>query len=88
LVPDKKTFTGAAIVIQTFPDRGEQMVRNYGFYGNVSLGIRQKENQDDLIPCILESKENVKPNRIWARLINNNFTFLMHISKNNRYLSR
>ena len=36
---------------------------------NVSRGIRQKENQDALIPCVLEPDENKKPNRNWARLI-------------------
>ena len=32
------------------PNHGEQMVRYYGFYSNVSRGLRQKENQDALIP--------------------------------------
>ena len=39
------------------------------FYSNVSRGIRQKENQDALIPSIIEPGKNVKPNRNWARLI-------------------
>jgi hypothetical protein len=39
------------------------------FYSNVSRGLRQKENEDDLIPCVLEPDENKKPNRNWARLI-------------------
>ncbi len=45
------------------------MVRYYGFYSNVSRGLRQKENEDALIPCVLEPDENAKPNRNWARLI-------------------
>jgi hypothetical protein len=45
------------------------MVRYYGFYSNVSRGIRQKENVDTLIPCVLEPEVNAKPNRNWARLI-------------------
>jgi hypothetical protein len=51
------------------PDQGEQMVRYYGFYSSVSRGLRQKENQDADIPCVLEPDENKKPNRNWARLI-------------------
>ena len=40
------------------------------YYSNVSRGKRHKENQDGLIPCILESKENSKKYRNnWARLI-------------------
>jgi len=39
------------------------------FYSNVSRGLRQKENQDNLIPCVLEPDANAKPNWIWARLI-------------------
>jgi hypothetical protein len=58
------------------PDQREQMVHYYGFYCNVSRGLHQKENQDNLIPYVLELDENKKPNRNWARLINNNFTFL------------
>ncbi len=33
------------------PDRGEQMVRYYGYYSNVSRGKR-KETEDDGVPCI------------------------------------
>jgi len=51
------------------PDQREQMVRYYGFYSNVSRGLRQKENQDTLIPCVIKPDENAKPNRNWARLI-------------------
>lgn len=50
-------------------DHSEQMVRYYGFYSNVSRGIRQKEKQDALIPCVIEIDENPKPNWNWARLI-------------------
>jgi hypothetical protein len=51
------------------PDQGQQMVRYYGFYSNVSRGRRQKEKADGLIPCVLEAEENAKSNRNWARLI-------------------
>ena len=46
------------------------MVRYYGNYSNVPRGKRQKENQDGLIPCILEREENSKKYRKnWVRLI-------------------
>jgi len=51
------------------PDHREPMIRYYGFYNNVSRGLRQKKNQDILIPCVLEPEENARPNRNWARLI-------------------
>jgi len=35
------------------PNKGEQMVRYYGFYSNVSRGKRKKVDADDLIACIL-----------------------------------
>jgi len=52
------------------PNKGEQMVRYYGYYSNVCRGKRQKAGQDQLIPCILEPDENLKAYRKnWARLI-------------------
>jgi len=46
------------------------MVRYYGYYSNVCRGRRQKENQDSLIPCIIELGENSKEyQQNWARLI-------------------
>jgi hypothetical protein len=52
------------------PNRGEQMVRYYGYYSNVSRGKRQKEGLDDAIPCILEPHGNEKAFRkSWSRLI-------------------
>ena len=51
------------------PDRGEQMVRYYGYYSNVSRGKR-KETKDDGVPCILEADKSSKEYRKnWARLI-------------------
>jgi len=50
--------------------RESQMVRYYGYYSNVSRGKRQKENQDGLIPYILEPSEDSRAYRKnWARLI-------------------
>ena len=52
------------------PNRGEQMVRSYGYYSNVLRGKRQKEGRDEVIPCILESQGDQKTfRRNWARLI-------------------
>ena len=52
------------------PNKSEQMVRYYVYYSNVSRGKRQKENQDGLIPYILEPSEDSKTYRKnWARLI-------------------
>jgi hypothetical protein len=51
------------------PDRGEQMVRDYGYYSNVFRGKR-KETEDDGVPSILEADKNSKEYRKnWARLI-------------------
>ena len=52
------------------PNRGEQMVRYYGYYSNVSRGKRKDAGADDAIPCILDPVENSKAFRKnWARLI-------------------
>ena len=52
------------------PNKGEQMVRYYGYYSNVSRGRRKKENQDALIPSILEPDEDSRAYRKnCARLI-------------------
>lgn len=52
------------------PDKREQIVRYYGYYSNVSRGKQQKDNQDGLIPYIIESDGSFKEYRKnWARLI-------------------
>ena len=35
------------------PNRGEQMIRYYGHYSNVSRGKRKKQEADDTIPIII-----------------------------------
>jgi len=40
-------------------------------YSNDSRGHRQKKNVDGLIPCVIEPDEKARPNRNWARLIQN-----------------
>ena len=59
-----------AAMCSHIPNRGEQMVRYYGYYSNVSRGKRRQKGLDDAIPCILEPQGNEKAFRkSWARLI-------------------
>jgi hypothetical protein len=52
------------------PSKGEQMVRYYGHYSNVSRGRRKKADEDDRIPSILEPELTDKAFRKnWARMI-------------------
>jgi hypothetical protein len=60
----------AAMCSHIPPNRGEQMVKYYGRYSNVSRGKRQKNGDDDMIPCIHEPEGDEKiVRRNWARLI-------------------
>ncbi|MEE9612699.1 MAG: hypothetical protein V3W19_15715 [Desulfatiglandales bacterium] len=45
------------------PNKGEQMMRYYAYYSNVSRGRRKKANTDELIPTILEPVESLKVER-------------------------
>jgi len=68
-----KTFDALewlAAMCSHVPNRGEQMVRYYGYYSNVLRGKRKKEEQDDIIPCIIE-EDIISPEqrKSWARLI-------------------
>jgi hypothetical protein len=59
-----------AAMCSHIPNRGEQMVRYYGWYSNVSRGKRQMAGTDDALPCILEPLGDEKTfRRNWARLI-------------------
>ncbi|MCX5847111.1 MAG: transposase [Deltaproteobacteria bacterium] len=59
-----------AAMCSHIPNKGEQMVRYYGYYSNVSRGKRQESTEDDDIPYIIESEEDVKAHRRkWAKLI-------------------
>jgi hypothetical protein len=52
------------------PNKGEQMVRYYGYCSNVARGKRKKAAKDDVIPCVLEPELTDKEfRRNWARLI-------------------
>ncbi len=59
-----------AAMCSHIPNRGEQMVRYYGYYSNVARGKRQKAGNDDDVPFILESLGDEKTFwRNWVRLI-------------------
>ena len=47
-----------AAMCSNVPNKGEQMVRYYGHYSNVARGKRKKQDQDGLIPSILEPVED------------------------------
>jgi len=73
---DKKTSKSfpamewLAAMCSHIPNRGEQMVRYYGYYSNVARGKRKQNGTDDIVPGILEPVENNKVLRKnWARLI-------------------
>ena len=52
------------------PNKGEQMVRYYGYYSNANCGLRKKKLPDDQTPYILEPELSPKEFcRNWARLI-------------------
>ena len=52
------------------PNTGEQMVRYYGYYSDVSRGRWKRENRDFLIRSILQPDEDPRADRkAWARVI-------------------
>ena len=70
---DPKTFPALewlAAMCSHIPNRGEQMVRYYGYYSNVARGKRKEAGTDNIIPCMTESVANNKAlKKNWARLI-------------------
>ena len=59
-----------AAMCSHIPNKGEQMVRYYGYYRNVSRGRRKEAGTDDAVPCILDAQGDAKVFRKnWARLI-------------------
>ena len=68
-----KTFDALdwlAQLVTHIPNKGEQMVRYYGFYSNKSRGLRKKAGTDDAVPALIESEVSSKEFRKnWARLI-------------------
>ena len=52
------------------PNRGEQMVRYYGYYSNKMRGMRRKTGADDAVPALMEPVLTSRAFRKnWARLI-------------------
>ncbi|MCJ7541527.1 MAG: transposase zinc-binding domain-containing protein [Desulfobacterales bacterium] len=68
-----KTFEAVdwlAQLVTHIPNRGEQMVRYYGYYSNRSRGDRKKQGKDDQVPALIQSAISPKEFRKnWARLI-------------------
>jgi putative transposase len=68
-----KTFDALdwlAQLVTHIPNRGEQMVRHYGYYSNKSRGLRKKAGTDDDVPALIESEVSPKEFcKNWARLI-------------------
>jgi hypothetical protein len=68
-----KTFEALdwlAQLVTHIPNKGEQMIRYYGFYSNKSRGLRKKAGTDDAVPALIESELSTKEFRQnWARLI-------------------
>ena len=59
-----------AAIYSHVPNKGEQMVRYYGHYSNVSRGRRKKAQTDDQTSYILEPELTDKAfRRNWSRLI-------------------
>jgi hypothetical protein len=57
-------------LVTHIPNKGEQMVRYYGYYSNKSRGMRKKAGSDDQVPALAESAvSSVVFHRNWARLI-------------------
>jgi len=70
---DKKVFDALewlAAMCSLVSDKGEQMVRYYGYYSNVLREKRQQISEDDSIPCIIEPEADARAHRkSWSRLI-------------------
>ena len=58
-----KTFQAVdwlAQLVTHIPNRGEQMVRYYGYYSNKSRGLRKKAGADNEVPALIESDVSPK----------------------------
>ena len=69
-----KTFTALnwlAQLVTHIPNKGEQLVRYYGYYSNKSRGLRKKTAAgDELVPALIEAEISTEEfRRNWARLI-------------------
>jgi hypothetical protein len=69
-----KTFTALdwlAQLVTHIPNKGEQLVRYYGYYSNKSRGLRKKTAVgDELVPALIKAEISTEEfRRNWARLI-------------------
>ena len=68
-----KTFMATdwlAHLIIHLPNKGEQMVRYYGYYSNKVRGMRKKADSDMLVPALIDTEISKKAfSKNWSRLI-------------------
>jgi len=68
-----KTFLALdwlAHLITHIPNKGEQMVRYYGYYSNKARGLRKKTDTAELVPALIDTDISKKEfRRNWSRLI-------------------
>ena len=67
----EKIFDGSvclATITSHMPDLREKMFLYYAFHSNVSKGIRQKENQEFLIPSFIKLERTKSSNLTIGRL--------------------
>jgi len=65
-----KALDWLARLIIHIPNKGEQLVRYYGYYSNKSRGMRKKAQNDNKVPALINSDISKKKFRkSWARLI-------------------
>ena len=50
-----KALDWLAQLVTDIPNKGEQMVRYYGYYSNKSRGMRKKAGLDDQVPALVEA---------------------------------
>jgi len=58
-----------ARVTSHIPDKGQVMVRYYGFYSNAHRGKMRKAEDDSSHPPIIEEEDHHLPSRGWAEMI-------------------
>ena len=83
IVKEEKVFDALewlAAMCSHCPNKGEQVVKYYGHYSNVSRGKRKKQNQDELIPSILEPMDHRKSTGETGLVLSKKFTRLIHLS--------
>ena len=52
------------------PNKGEQIVRYFGYYSNVCRSRRKRQKEDELDYCIIDDNQYIKGyNKSWSRLL-------------------